>query len=130
MIEETARVFCKVVEAFKDSIVAEINIPNGEILRELDGYLFKVLEKFNLTSVGSKFYCTITETCNGLNIEIEPYLEIKEICLEVKNMYAELGTILDEGYFENLTPEYSLEDIKAGNYDNFVNNVLKKSAII
>jgi len=105
MIEETARVFCKVVETLKDSIVAEVYLPNGEILRELDGYMFNVLKKFRLTSVGSKFYYAVTETDKGINIEIEPYLEIKETCLEVENMYDELNTssILNESELNGYT---------------------------
>lgn len=82
---KSEKVFAKLVAINDDSIVIQLNLPKGELLRELPAYFKKALEKQDLLVIGAEFYFVTVEKEAGIEIVFEPYY--RDYKPEVEDMY-------------------------------------------
>ena len=81
--------YCKVRTTYNDKILVEIYLEKMETIREFKGHLVEVLKKMGLDKQGAEFYWVETETENGIEVNIEPYVPV--MSKEVEEVYRQLA---------------------------------------
>ena len=82
------KTYCKINDINKDSVIVEMYLPNGEILRKLNKDVINKIKELNLLEKGKEFYFVLDKVEKEIKIKIEPY--IQQYNKDVEDMYDEL----------------------------------------